>query len=202
MILEQNGGAGENKNREWSRGFSSEAVRLIDHLKEQPNALLVDVGAGEGRHSLYAAKSGIGKIIAIEQDPEQVALLEQRRMQENATQLEIRLGDAINELERLDNGSVNGIIDCGMSHYLNNLEKRNKFAQLVHEKLKPSGLYSITHFSEHEAAAQGHLCAPLAELQNLFPESTWDQTLLPWHEETWDSGGSRHFAYKAVLRKR
>ncbi len=188
------------KEREWSVKLSSEVVKLIKDLADKEHAIVVDCGAGEGRHSVYALEQGVGKVISIERDAIQNEILKLKSEQNN--NLEVRGGDTFSELEKFDNDSINCIIDCGMSHYFKTQEDRVKFAELVKEKLKKGGLYSITHFSENEIAAKNLTHANLEDLKSLFPDTVWDDSSMPWKEESWESGGNKHFAYKAVLRKK
>jgi len=189
-----------NKEREWSIKLSSEVVKLVGNLENKKDATIVDCGAGEGRHSLYALEQGVGKVISIERDATQNSILKEKS--EQNPNFEIRNGESLSELEKLDNDSIGGIIDCGMSHYFKTHEERIKFAELVREKLKQGGLYSITHFSENEVAAKNLTHAKLEELKTLFTETVWDDSIMPWKEESWESGGNKHFAWKAVLKKR
>lgn len=189
------------ENREWSVKLSNEAVALIKNLENKDQAVIVDCGAGEGRHSAYALEQGIGKVIAIERDSAQNKILKAKK--EQNINLELRSGNTLDELKTLDDESIDGIIDCGMSHYFQTEEDRARFAELVKQKLKKEGLYSITHFSEHETAANDKLHkATLDELKSLFPSVDWDDSVMPWREESWESGGNKHFAYKAVLKKK
>ncbi len=189
-----------NKEREWSIKLSSEVVKLVENLENKKDAIVVDCGAGEGRHSLYALEQGVGKVISIEKDAIQGEILKSK-IGENKNS-EIKIGDILTELEKISNDTVNGIIDCGMSHYFKTEEERIKFSELVKEKLEKGGLYSITHFSEKETAAKDLTHANLEDLKKLFPEAVWDDGVMPWQEESWESGGNKHFAYKAVLRKK
>lgn len=187
--------------REWAAKLSGEVVKLLENLQNKEQATVVDCGAGEGRHSIEALKQGVGKVISIERDEAQSVLLK-LKLGENKKS-EIINGNTIEELEKLNNDSIDGIIDCGMSHYFQTEEQRAKFAELVKEKLKRGGLYSITHFSENEKSANKTLHkATLKELKSLFPEDSWDDNIMSWREESWESGGNKHFAYKSVLKKK
>ncbi len=188
-----------NKEREWSIKLSSEVVKLVENLPNKEKTTVVDCGAGEGRHSIYALEQGVGKVISIERDAAQNSILKQKSEQNPS--FEIRNGESLSELEKLENGSIDGIIDCGMSHYFQTEKEFKKFAELVKEKLKKGGLYSITHFSENETAAKKLHHAKLEDLRNLFPDIAWDNSIMPWKEESWESGGNKHFAWKAVLKK-
>lgn len=190
----------KDEKREWSSGLSSEVVVLIKNLRNKEQAVVVDCGAGEGRHSLYALQQGIGKVIAIEKDPAQINILMSQKEENN--NLEIIKGDALEELGNFNDNSINGIIDSGMSHYFKSQEQRIQFAELVRQKLVKGGLYSVTHFSKNEVAAKNLKHSTLEELKILFPDVVWDDSIMSWREETWESEGNKHFAYKAVLRKR
>jgi len=190
----------KDKNREWSLKLSSEAITLVRKLGNKEATTVVDCGAGEGRHSIYALEQGVGKVIAIEKDAAQNAFLQS--LADKNRNLEVKNGNTLEELENLADDSIDGIIDCGMSHYFKIQAERSKFAELVKRKLKKDGLYSITHFSENEIVAKDTYHAKLEELKTLFPDVYWDDTIMPWREESWESGGNKHFAYKAVLKKR
>jgi SAM-dependent methyltransferase len=190
--------------REWTTGgLSSEAVFLVDAL-DQENRLgaIVDVGAGEGRHSLYAVGKGAEKVIAIEKDPEQTAIIRNKKEKEGLETLEVIEGDVLEVLANLDNDTVDGLIDCGMSHCLTEPDQRAAFVSLILSKLKPGGLYSITHFSENEVLSTEHFQTDLEGLKNLFSEEDWEM-VMPWKEESWQrDDGKKHYAYNAVLRKK
>ncbi len=190
----------KKESREWSQGLSSEVVKLVENLENKGEATVVDCGSGEGRHSIYALREGVGKVISIEKDEIQGKLLKEK-IGENKNS-EVKVGNTLEELEKLNNDSIDGIIDCGMSHYFKTQDERIKFAELVKDKLKKGGLYSITHFSENEIAAKNLNHAKLDELKTLFSDVDWDDNIMPWNEESWESGGNKHFAYKAVLRKK
>lgn len=189
--------------KEWSGGLSNEAVFLIDTLQRQGKlGVIVDCGAGEGRHSIYAANKGAEKVIAIEKDPQQTSIIKARKEKDNLANLRVIEGDVLKELALFDDGSVDGMIDCGMSHCLKEEDQREKFVTLVQAKLKPGGLYSITHFSENETLSTEHFETDLEGLKNLFPDDNWEE-VMPWHEVSWKrKDGQKHFAYKAVLRKK
>ena len=189
-----------SKKREWSKGLSNEVVELIKNLNNKGEAVVVDCGAGEGRHSIFALEQGVGKVVSIEKDNTQGEILKSKLGQYKNS--EIKTGDVIEKLAEIEDGSVDGIIDCGMSHYFKTEEERIEFAELVKNKLKKGGLYSITHFSENEIAAKGLNHAKKEEVKALFPDILWDESIMPLHETSWESGGNKHFAYKAVLKKR
>lgn len=191
-----------SSEREWSKGLANEVIFLVDNLKSSEKlGIIVDCGAGEGRHSVYASKEGSGKVIAIEKNPEQVAILRRKKEENNLTNLEIIEGDVLEKLAILDNESVDGIIDCGLSHCLTENSQREQFANLVYSKLKRGGLYSITHFSEKEILSQSHYRTDLAGLKELFPEEKWTE-VMPWQEASWKrKDGQEHHAYKAVLKR-
>lgn len=188
--------------REWSKGLSNEVVLLVDNLKKVGKlGTIVDCGAGEGRHSVYAAKEGAEKVIAIEKDPEQVFILRKKKEETGFSNLEVIEGDVLEHLTKLEEGSVDGIIDCGLSHCLTEDYQREQFTGLVYSKLKLNGLYSITHFSEKEILSEGHYRTDLERLKKLYPEDEWEE-VMPWQEASWKrEDGQEHHAYKAVLRK-
>ena len=192
------------EKREWSQGLSDEVISLVDFLKSSDNlGLIVDCGAGEGRHSIYICEKGAKQVIAIEKDPEQITILKNKKEAANLSNLEIIEGDVLKQLEQFEDNSIDAFIDSGMSHFLIDEEQRQKFAGLIYSKLKPGGLYSITHFSEKEYYATDCYKANLDELKSLFPDSKWKQ-LKPWYRSSWcnkEKGGHEHHAYKAVLQK-
>lgn len=188
--------------REWSKGLANEVVFLVDNLKNSGRlGTIVDCGAGEGRHSIYSANEGASKVITIEKDPEQVAILRKRKEENNLSNLEVIEGDILERLAILENESVDGIIDCGLSHCLTEDDQREQFVNLVYSKLKPGGLYSITHFSEKETLSQNYYRTDLAGLKELFPGEKWTE-VMPWQEASWKREDSQeHHAYKAVLKR-
>ncbi len=192
-----------NSKREWSNNLSDEVVFLIDVLERQGKlGVIVDLGAGEGRHSIYAANKGAEKVIAIEKDPQQTSIIKTRKEKDNLTCLRVIEGDVLKKLATFDDGMVDGMIDCGMSHCLKEEIQRKKLASLIQAKLNPGGLYSITHFSGNETLSTGHFKTNLEGLKKLFPDSDWE-AVMPWQERSWErEDGQKHFAYKAVLKKK
>lgn len=91
-----------------------------------------------------------------------------------------------------------------MSDFLIDEKQWQNFAGLIYSKLKPGGLYSITHFSERESCATGCHKARLDELKILFPDNKWEQ-IKPWYRSSWgnkEKDGHEYYAYKAVLSKK
>lgn len=203
MHVEPEETSGKKPNsREWAQGLSADAKLLVDTLKENGQlGTIIDCGAGEGRHSVYACRQGAQTVIAIEQDPAQIEILGAKKAKEQLVALVIRKGDALRCLGELPDHIADGIIDAGMSHYLIDTNSRQTFAGLVATRVKPGGLYSLTHFSEHEKLARGVYLATEEELRSLFPNNTWTE-VLPLHEESWKRpDGKQHFAYKVVFRR-
>ena len=62
------------RKRPWATGFVEEVRETLD-LMAGEGSVLVDCGAGEGRHSIMAARSGIGRVIAVERDPAQTRII-------------------------------------------------------------------------------------------------------------------------------
>ena len=190
--------------KEWNKGgLSPEAVFLVDSLISQGKlGTIVDCGAGEGRHSLYAASKGAEKVISIEKDSEQASVLKRKKEESGLANLEVIEGDVLDKLTTIGDGLVDGIIDCGMSHCLTEESQREQFVALVRSKLKTGGLYSITHFSEKEILSQDHFKTNLEGLKRLFPGENWEE-VMSWQEASWKrADGQEHHAYKAVLRKK
>ncbi|MCJ7792805.1 MAG: methyltransferase [Candidatus Marinimicrobia bacterium] len=76
--------------REWSEGLSNEAVLLVETLEKSGSlGTVVDCGAGEGRHSVFASRKGAEKVIAIEKDPEQVVVLRGKKKEDGLSNLEV-----------------------------------------------------------------------------------------------------------------
>jgi len=187
--------------REWAKGFSPAALYLADELCEKGECTIVDCGAGEGRHCVYAAKLG-ARVIAIEIDPEQAAIILKKKEAGGFHNLEVVEGDVMTMLPKIINASVDGIIDVGMSHYLAGQQKA-RFAALVHSKLRAGGLYATSHFSDNEPPHPegGIHTATLKELRQIYPECKW-QEAKAWQEVKWaGSNNITHSAWTAVLKK-
>gem|GEM_PF-4499297 len=191
-----------SSGREWSKGLGDEVVYLVKTLKREGNlGIILDCGAGEGRHSIYLAKEGARKVITVEADPDQIKIIEEKKRSLGLENIEIVNEDIVKYLETLPDESLDGIIDSGLSHCLTDEDNRKKFFQLAYKELKQGGLYSITHFGKKENLSRDHYKTTLEELKTLFSNKYWNEEL-KWHEASWARrDGKRHFAYKAVLRK-
>jgi SAM-dependent methyltransferase len=187
----------EKPNREWSRGVSQTVKNLVQILKKRRmTQLILDLGAGEGRHSVYALEAGIDKVIAIEIDKEQTQILKTKG--QDYSNLKVVGGDVLEYLPCLKTNNVSGVFDIGMSHCLEKQQKQ-KLVNTVHEKLREQGLYAIVHFSEKETLAPGG--TNLEDLKDLFPIEKWKE-LKSWKRISWKRfDGKKHFAYTAILEK-
>ncbi|MDD3647517.1 MAG: class I SAM-dependent methyltransferase [Candidatus Dojkabacteria bacterium] len=188
--------------REWSEGLGSEVVYLVKILKEENKlGTVLDCGAGEGRHSIYLAKEGAQRVVAVESDSEQVDTIKQKKEKFGLGTLELVEVDVVEYLEALEDSPFDAMIDSGLSHCLVDQVQRKRYFELIRGKLKKGGLYSITHFSENEVLSQTHFKTDLPGLKKLFSSQYW-RPELDWQEENWArKDGKKHFAYKAVLRR-
>ncbi len=186
--------------REWSKGLSGNVIEMVRMLSEKDmTSLIFDLGAGEGRHSIYALKNGIHRVHAIELDEKQVEIL--IKLQNKFPNLGVTKADVTTYLREVPNNSVDGIIDCGMSHCLENNEEKRKLANTVYNKLKPNGLYTITHFSENEVLVPS-IGATLNTLKKLYSTNKWKE-VKPWHKISWKRhDGKKHYAYTSILEKK
>jgi cyclopropane fatty-acyl-phospholipid synthase-like methyltransferase len=186
------------RKRPWSSGFVEEAGDAVD-LTAGGDSVLIDCGAGEGRHSVFAARSGIGRVVAVEKDRAQVRIIRRKKKKLSLDNLEVIKSDALIYLEGVADDSTDTILDIGMSHFLKN-EDKERFIGLVHRKLKSEGILVVAHFSENDKNAREEYPATLDQLKGWLPQDKWRE-VKPWYEDSWDRGYGEHFAWKAVLRK-
>jgi hypothetical protein len=192
----------------WSTGLGEEVEKLVNTLKDEGRlGTIIDCGAGQGRHTIYAAEQGAKEVLAVEKDPKQTPVIRQAVKTKGFDNVKVIEGDTVAALEDYPDNSVDGIIDIGTSHSMT-ADHKARFFELVHSKLRTGGLYSILHWSDREELgvedddAEGGLT--LDELKSRFPSDKWD-SVMKWQDSIWDAEEGKqgkHYAYHAVLRKK
>lgn len=179
-------------NASWGEGdptFETKKMALALHIRQSAKstnqkAVIIDAGAGLGRNSIFLAKNGFN-IQAVEYDSEAIPSLTEN-VNKNHFQEKINIihSSILDFLSNCPDNSVDGLLDSGMSHYLSYDEKQ-KYFDLLRQKLKSDAIFCITHFSEIDPTTS--LC-PVTKAQllefigNMLPiedlyQSSWESTL-------------------------
>lgn len=129
-------------------------VESLPWHREQPPALLeravaqratrgraLDVGCGEGSHSVYLAQQGFS-VVGIDFVPAALAAAE-ARAQQSGVEVELREVDVV---EYEASSSFDVVLDSGCLHHLPKA-KVSRYRQRLDEWLAPGGDYVLVHFA-------------------------------------------------------
>jgi SAM-dependent methyltransferase len=180
------------------------AVRVLRRLKKLvPGGRLLDVGCGEGRHAIAAARLGF-RVTAVDYEP--LALGRARRFarEKKVRGIVFRRADVF-RLPFAD-GRFDVVLDYGCLHHQRKSDWRAYKASLL-RVLVPRGFYALTVFSPrfrlfrgarrpwHIAQGSYRRCFTRADIEGLFGG---DFELLDLREERGQGRGFWH----ALLRRR
>jgi len=180
------------------------AVRFLERLaREVPHATLLDVGCGEGRHSIAAARMGFW---AIGVDYEPLALDRARRFarEEGIENVRYRRGNVFDLPFRA--GVFDIVLDYGCLHHQRKADWPAYRASIL-RVLKPGGFYVLSVFSPrfcffrgskrqwHIAYGAYRRCFTARDIESLFAQ---DFELLERIEERGEGGGFWHVLMRAA----
>lgn len=171
---------------------------ILEVLKEygEKSKKIVDAGAGSGRNSIYFAQKGYD-VTAIDTDINSLNTLKNNMLDYHVNNIEIFNINIIDYLKTQRDGTIDVIIDYGMSHYLND-ETKYLYYQLARRKLKNGGLYLMLHYGEFEE--DKGIGRSLSDLKKLTLGS---EIIMPWQEKTWrdETNEFEIKAFTSILRK-
>jgi SAM-dependent methyltransferase len=144
---------------------STEDVRerqrvYVDDFRDR--APVLDAGCGRGEFLSLLREAGV-EARGIDSDPEMVAF-------SRGDGLDVTEGDAIAELERLEDGSLGGIFAAQLVEHLAPATLL-RFLQLGAQKLRPGGLLVAETINPLSLVALGHYFADPTHVQPLVPQT-------------------------------
>jgi SAM-dependent methyltransferase len=125
-------------------------------------APVLDAGCGRGEFLSLLREAGI-EARGVDADPEMVAFA-------RGEGLEVTEGDAVVELERLEDGSLGGIFAAQLVEHLPS-GMLLRFLQLAAAKLRPGGLLVAETINPLSLVALGHYFADPTHVQPLVPQT-------------------------------
>lgn len=155
---------------------------VVDNLNLQPDDVVADIGAGSGYFSFrMAAKVPQGKVLAVDIQPEMLALIEERKAAENVTNIEGILGQI--DDTRLPESTVDLVLLVDAYH-----EFSHPYEMLdsMVKALKPGGRIVLLEYRQEDATVPIKPLHKMSEQQVVKEMSVfglnWDDTLdfLPW----------------------
>ena len=144
---------------------STEDVRERQHLYVDDfrgKAPVLDAGCGRGEFLSLLREAGI-EARGVDADPEMVAF-------SRGEDLDVAQGDAIEELERLDDGALGGIFAAQLVEHLQPA-RLLRFLQLGAAKLRPGGVLVAETINPLSLVALGHYFADPTHVQPLVPRT-------------------------------
>ena len=166
------------------REKEEEPAKLLKALDLKPGLTVADVGAGTGFHAFRIAPlvGPAGKVLAVDVQPEMVALIEARAKKEkveNVVAVKCTEADP-----KLPAGEVDLILLVDVYH---ELEFPHEVATKMVAALKPGGRIAFVEFRREDAAVPIKLVHKMSERQVIlemaeFPELEHTKTIagLPW----------------------
>lgn len=157
---------------------------LIQELALQPGMVVADVGAGSGYYSrrIAAAVGKAGRVMAVDVQPEMVALLKQEALKPGMDRITAVL--AIEQDVRLSPGSVDLALMVDVYH---ELAFPLEVMQSVVRSLKPGGRVVFVEYRAEDAAVPIKRLHKMSEAQikreaAVHPQLVWERTAntLPW----------------------
>jgi SAM-dependent methyltransferase len=153
-------------------------------------ALAVDIGAGDGRHTLYLAERGFD-VLAVDAAPTGIDLIRQR-LNRDSLQAELVVAD-------LRNYEIPAEVDLLVASYIIHLLP-NPYDQIKswQAKVRPGGICSISTRGRFPQDPDELWFPADFELKSLFEEAGWF-VLHAREEDNWNAGMERHIRDRAVV---
>jgi len=125
---------------------ASQVLRYLQRVREAvPEGRLLDLGCGEGRHSLAAARLGF-MVIGVDFEPLALERARQRIPAEWQPRIDLRAGDVLNL--PLPDACADVVLDYGCLHHQRKADWPHYKASLL-RVLKPYGYYLLAAFCPH-----------------------------------------------------
>lgn len=125
-----------------SREFEEQPTKLVDALKLKPTDVIADIGAGTGYLSFrIAQKVPLGKVLAIDIQPEMIDIINFLKQENNVTNVEPILGSITTP--KLPLNSVDLVLMVDTYHELSH---PYEMMQEVVKALKPSGRVALVEY--------------------------------------------------------
>ena len=156
---------------------------LLEALKIKPTDVIIDFGAGSGFYTLRLARQAPkGKIIAVDIQPEMLAIFERKKKAESITNIEL-IRCTEND-PKLKTGSADLIVLVDVYH---ELSSPYEVTRLLAQALKPGGRLVLVELRLEDPDVPIKLVHKMSEKQALheldqIPELEYVETLqdLPW----------------------
>ena len=132
-----------------SRQRDEDCATLIAALRIQPGQTVCDLGCGNGFYTIELARlvGPRGRVVAVDIQPEMLALLKQRAESERVDNIEPVLGTLVGP--RLAPASVDLVLMVDVYHELSHPEQ---MLQAIRSALKPTGRVALAEFRGEDPA--------------------------------------------------
>lgn len=155
---------------------------VVANMNLQADDVVADIGAGTGYFSFRMAQQvPQGKVIAVDIQPEMLAIIEQRIQETGLTNVEPLLGETDNP--RLQPGSVDAVLLVDAYHEFSH---PFEMMQVIYDALRPGGRVFLIEYRAEDDSVPIRPLHKMSEEQVVREMSVfglhWDDTLdfLPW----------------------
>ena len=132
------------KNAPWTYSkIPSELCDLIKNKTISPHGKVLEIGCGEGHHSIFLAKSGFD-VTAIDRSKNAIKFAKQ-----NANEQKVTVNFKTQEYHQIDSyeEKFDFIFDWRFLHEITDENEREEYVQSISKLLKPKGVYLSVSFS-------------------------------------------------------
>lgn len=166
------------------------AVNAFRDRYGEGSARAVDLGAGDGRHTLFMAARGFN-VLAVDAAPSGIELIQQR-LDHDSLQAELVVAD-LREFE------IPGPVDLLVASYVVHLlPDPYGCIQTWREKLRPGGICSVATRGRFPHDPDDYWFPADFELKNIFEDEGW-LVLHAREEDNWNAKREMHFRQRAVV---
>ncbi|MEC8859977.1 MAG: class I SAM-dependent methyltransferase [Pseudomonadota bacterium] len=155
---------------------------VVANMNLEPDDVVADIGAGTGYFSFRMAQQvPQGKVIAVDIQPEMLAIIEQRKAETGLDNVEMVLGEVDNP--RLEPNSVDAVLLVDAYHEFSH---PFEMMQVIYDAMRPGGRIFLVEYRAEDDTV------PIRPLHKMSVEQVvremsvfgleWDDTLdfLPW----------------------
>ncbi|WP_237134583.1 class I SAM-dependent methyltransferase [Pseudohongiella sp. O18] len=155
---------------------------VVANMNLEPDDVVADIGAGTGYFSFRMAQQvPQGKVIAVDIQPEMLAIIEQRKAETGLDNVEMVLGEVDNP--RLEPNSVDAVLLVDAYHEFSH---PFEMMQVIYDAMRPGGRVFLVEYRAEDDTV------PIRPLHKMSVEQVvremsvfgleWDDTLdfLPW----------------------